>query len=156
MKNATSNSALIAERPAPACDGGRLAAENTGHTHTDAADHGLSLVGSFHDRRRIARRFIFSARITVCTVLVALATLPAAAREYNERPHLDPATSAKVNRVIAESWRTSGHGAESHVNVRSGNRCGSQVIGDFSDQDAPREMIIVAKDIININNNCRR
>lgn len=99
---------------------------------------------------------MFSARITFCTVLLALATLPVAAREYNERPHLDPATSAKVNRVIAESWRTSGHGAESHVNVRSGNRCGSQVIGDVSDKEAPREMIIVAKDIININNNCRR
>lgn len=94
------------------------------------------------------------------TALVAVFTATAlhvSAEEYNRRPHLDPNIRAKVNRAIAKSWLQRGHGAKSHIRVGSGKSCGSQVIGDFSNtKRKPREIIIVAKDVININQNCRR
>jgi hypothetical protein len=81
----------------------------------------------------------------------------AGANDYNKRPHLDPRSNAKVNRYIAKSWLERGKGKESFENVRSGQGCGNQIIGDFSNmKNPPREVIIVADEIININQNCRR
>jgi hypothetical protein len=97
---------------------------------------------------------------TFFATLVAVFTATAfhaSADEYNRRPHLDPKIRAKVSRAIAKSWLERGHGAESHVRVGSGKSCGSQVVGDFSDDESPpREVVIVAKDVININQYCRR
>ena len=100
-----------------------------------------------------------SIRLIFGSVLAVLAALPSLANadDYNKRPFLTPDMNAKVNRVIAKSWLERGHGAESFENVRSGKACGSQVVGDFSKlKNPPREVVIVAKDIININQNCRR
>lgn len=99
------------------------------------------------------KQVLFTALIAVFTATA----LHVSADEYNRRPHLEPKIRAKVNRAIAKSWLQRGHGAESHYRVGSGKSCGSQVIGDFSDlEKRPREVIIVAKDVININQNCRR
>ena len=90
-------------------------------------------------------------------VSLALLSQLAHADGYNQRPHLEPSMNAKVNRVIAKSWLERGKGKESFENVRSGQGCGNQVVGDFSNtKNPPREVIIVAQDIININQNCRR
>ena len=92
-------------------------------------------------------------------ILAATVMLPiaAGASDFNKRPHLDPSMNAKVNRVIAKSWLERGKGKESFENVRSGQGCGNQIVGDFSNmKNPPREVIIVAQDIININQNCRR
>ena len=91
--------------------------------------------------------------------VVALGMLSqlAQAGDYNQRPHLEPGMNAKVNRVIAKSWLERGKGKESFENVHSGKGCGNQVVGDFSNlKNPPREVIIVAQDIININQNCSR
>jgi len=79
------------------------------------------------------------------------------AGEYNKRPHLKPSIQAKVNRAIAMSWRHRGKGKQSFKHVRSGEGCGDQIIGDFSgSRTSPREVTIVAQDVIYINQNCRR
>ena len=96
---------------------------------------------------------------TIGALLAAAVLLPmaAGANDFNKRPHLDPSANAKVNRAIAKSWLERGKGRESYVNVGSGKGCGNQIIGDFSNmKNPPREVIIVAQDIININQNCRR
>jgi hypothetical protein len=94
----------------------------------------------------------------IAALALAAFVLPnVAAADYNQRPHLEPSMQAKVNRVIAKSWLQRGKGKESFENVRSGQGCGNQIIGDFSNSETPpREVIIVAQDIININQNCRR
>jgi hypothetical protein len=95
----------------------------------------------------------------IAALALAAIALPqvAGASDYNKRPHLDPGMQSKVNRVIAKSWLQRGKGKESFENVRSGQGCGNQIIGDFSNmKNPPREVIIVAEDIININQNCRR
>lgn len=96
---------------------------------------------------------------TIVALTMASVVVPqlASANDFNKRPHLEPSMQAKVNRVIAKSWLQRGKGKESFENVRSGQGCGNQVIGDFSNmENPPREVIIVAQDIININQNCRR
>jgi len=76
------------------------------------------------------------------------------AKEYNQRPHLDPGSQAKVNSVIAGNLkdRTSDTDqSDSSIN----NSCGDLKIGNVDDSKRPpREIIIVAKDIINVGSNC--
>ena len=81
----------------------------------------------------------------------------ASAKEFNQRPHLDPGSQAKVNSVIASGrrWRS----AETNIFGRITNQgCGGLTIGDSRDpkdsKRPPREVIIVARDIINISKNC--
>lgn len=96
---------------------------------------------------------------TVAALALAAVALPqiANAGEYNTRPHLSPSIQVKVNRAIAKSWRHRGKGRQSFEHVNTRDRCGSQVIGDFSNSEtSPREVTIVAKDIIYVNQNCRR
>lgn len=98
-------------------------------------------------------------RILMGLTLAAMMVIPpqVGASEYNKRPHLAPRMQAKVNKAIAKSWHQRGRGRESFERVGSGEGCGNQVVGDFSKlKRPPREVIIVAKDIININRNCRR
>lgn len=96
-------------------------------------------------------------QITIAALTLAAFALPdIAAAEYNQRPHLAPSVQAKVSRVIAKSWQRR-HKGKSFDRHRSGNGCGDQIIGDFRDVDRmPREVIIVTRDVININRNCRR
>ncbi len=78
----------------------------------------------------------------------------ASAKEFNQRPHLDPGSQAKVNSVIASGRRT--RSVETKIFGRITNLgCGGLTIGDFTDSKRPpREIIIVARDIINISKNC--
>ncbi len=90
---------------------------------------------------------------------VVMTSMPASADQLNKRPHLAPDMRAKVNRVIARSWLERGRGADSFRQVGSGKSCGNQVVGGQQPSKngrPPRQTIIVAKDIININQNCRR
>ena len=78
----------------------------------------------------------------------------ASGKEFNQRPHLDPGSQAKVNSVIADGRRK-----RSPVNKNFGRitnqGCGGLTVGDFSNSKRPpREVIIVARDIINISKNC--
>lgn len=96
---------------------------------------------------------------TIAVLALAAVAMPqvAIAGEYNKRPHMKPSLQVKVNRAIARSWRHRGKGTQSFEHVSSGGRCGNQIIGNFGDSDnTPREVTIVAKDIIYINKNCRR
>jgi hypothetical protein len=91
--------------------------------------------------------------------VIVLTSVPASADQLNKRPHLAPDMRAKVNRVIARSWLERGRGADSFRQVGSGKSCGNQVVGGQQPSKngrPPRQTIIVAKDIININQNCRR
>lgn len=76
------------------------------------------------------------------------------AKEINQRPHLDPGSQAKVNSVMAGARRKRG---TDHENFRRtvNTGCGGLTVGDFSDsRRPPREIIIVARDIINVSRNC--
>lgn len=78
----------------------------------------------------------------------------ASAKEFNQRPHLDPGSQAKVNSVIANGHRMRGVGANNFGRITN-QGCGGLSIGDVGESTrAPRELIIVARDIININTNC--
>ena len=103
----------------------------------------------------IFNRLLMGLALTV----IAFTAAPASADQLNKRPHLAPDMRAKVNRVIARSWLERGRGADSFRQVGSGKSCGNQVIGGQQPSKngrPPRQTIIVAKDIININQNCRR
>ena len=95
------------------------------------------------------------ASFTVITLGLMLGSLnSASATEFNQRPHLDPGSQAKVNAVIADGRRKR---SASHKNFgRITNQgCGGLTVGDFSDSKRPpREVIIVARDIINVSRNC--
>ena len=76
------------------------------------------------------------------------------AKEYNQRPHLDPASQSKVNSVIANGYRMRG-GAQKNFGRVSNVGCGGINIGAVDNSGRPpREVIIVARDIINVNTNC--
>ena len=96
-------------------------------------------------------------QMTIAALALTAFALPdIAAAEYNQRPHLAPSVQAKVSRVIAKSWQRRNK-SKSYDQIRSGKGCGDQIIGDFRDNDRmPREVIIVTRDVININRNCRQ
>jgi hypothetical protein len=76
------------------------------------------------------------------------------AKEINIRPHLDPGSQAKVNSVIASGQSKRNTNPESFGRITN-DGCSDLIIGDFSDSKRPpREVIIVARDIINVNRNC--
>ncbi len=76
------------------------------------------------------------------------------AKEYNKRPHLDPGSQAKVNSVIASGYRIRGEARRNFGRI-SNEGCGGITIGAVPDSTRPpREVIIVARDIINVNTNC--
>lgn len=119
----------------------------------------MGIADSVTQSKPISRYAMSTIRKSLGAVAAVAMLLPqiAGASDYNKRPHLEPSMNAKVNRVIAKSWLERGKGKESFENVRSGKGCGNQIIGDFSNmKNPPREVIIVADDIININQNCRR
>jgi hypothetical protein len=104
-------------------------------------------------------RYAMSIILKTLGAVVAIAMLPqlAHAEEYNQRPHMDPSLNAKVSRAIAKSWQRHKKGRGSIGSDRTSDGCGDQIVGDFSGTNRrPREVIIVARDIIQINQNCRR
>lgn len=107
---------------------------------------------------------MFRSRAMLTVLLATLAAvLPAQAREYNKRTHIPPGQRAKVNNAIAQSWQiraTAGRDQRlpAGADIVS-TSCGSLEVGRLPagrpGRPAPREQIIVAGDIININQNCR-
>ncbi len=78
------------------------------------------------------------------------------AAEINPRFHVEPGTQSKVNKIYARVWRTRG-GPKSYTSADTGSGCGSLNVGPTIEKgaDAPREVIIVAREIINIGRRCR-
>ena len=78
----------------------------------------------------------------------------ATAKEYNQRPHLDPGSQSKVNSVIANGYRMRGTAGKKFGRITN-QGCGGLTVGAVGDSARPpREIIIVARDIINVNTNC--
>ncbi len=79
----------------------------------------------------------------------------ATAQQINSRPHLDPALQVKVNKTLARTWRERGSLRRGRSSEEAS--CGNMEIGVFGNsKTAPKEVVIVADSIININNSCRR
>lgn len=94
------------------------------------------------------------AAFLITSVSLALVTSAGvSAKEYNQRTHLDPGSQAKVNSVIASSLKDRPFGTDTSRHTTSG--CGGLKIGNLDNSGRPpREVIIVARDIINVGKNC--
>ncbi len=90
---------------------------------------------------------------------------PATAKEYNQRPFLAPSESSKVQRVISMGRAAQGHqfglGNEAPNNPNASivnTDCGKLAVGNVETtgrgQRAPRENIVIAREIINAPINC--
>ena len=101
--------------------------------------------------------------LVLTLALAAAAGGAAQAKEYNKRSFIPPGQRAKLNNAIAQTWMvkaTTGQGqglVPGGLNARVVNTsCGSLEVGALPDgKKAPREQIIIAGDIINVNQNCR-
>jgi hypothetical protein len=93
--------------------------------------------------------------LTAISVIGILANgVTVSAKEYNQRPHLDPGSQAKVNSVIASGRadKTSKFGENGRITNKG---CGNLNIGQNNLSKRPaREIIIVARDIINVGGKC--
>jgi hypothetical protein len=91
---------------------------------------------------------------------IGLLLVPAAgvsAKEYNKRAHLDPGSQAKVNSVIAKSRQEKPFGVDPSGGDITNTGCGGLQVGPTETSGRPpREVIIVAKDIINVTKNCSK
>lgn len=92
--------------------------------------------------------------MALSTSLVLASFTGLSAKEFNQRPHLDPGSQAKVNAVIAGGRKD--RASDLSPNRRIINRgCGNLIVGNSNDSKRPpREVIIVARDIINVGGNC--
>jgi hypothetical protein len=91
---------------------------------------------------------------TLSAVLILAVTGSVSGKEYNKRPHLDPGSQSKVNAVIASGRkdRTSKFGDNGRITNKG---CGNLNIGQNNLSKRPaREIIIVARDIINVGGKC--
>ncbi len=78
----------------------------------------------------------------------------ASAKEINHRPHLDPGSQAKVNSVVAEGLSRRKADPKKFGRITN-DGCSDLIVGDLrGNARPPREVIIVARDIINVNRNC--
>jgi len=77
------------------------------------------------------------------------------AKEINQRQHLEPGRHAMVNKVIA-SGRKKREFDTTNFGRITNEGCGDLNIGpaESDSKRPPREVIIVARDIINVNYNC--
>jgi len=98
----------------------------------------------------------FAAFLVLSTGLTLASAAGVSAKEYNKRPHLDPGSQAKVSSVIASGLkdRSSGTGTSGDI---TNTGCGGLQVGPTETSGRPpREVIIVAKDIINVTKNCSK
>lgn len=89
-----------------------------------------------------------------CIVILLLAgfVTHSIAGDIHKRNDLPPEVKAKINNQRAKSYLYEGQ-AE---NYQQDSGCGDLTVGDFSNSKIPpREVIIIANDIINFNQNCR-
>ncbi len=110
---------------------------------------------SLHAHRLGARvgGFGLARLIALC---IGAGALRAEEIEYNARPHLAPDAQLKVSRELARSWRDGDRSMQSRGGRTIRSRCGSLTVGDFRNvKRPPREVVIIVRDIINLNINCR-
>jgi|GEM_PF-2090428 len=112
------------------------------------------------------RSFALAGSALAGLVVLAAAVQPVAAKEYNQRPFLAPGESAKVQRVISQGRAAQGHqfglGGEGSSNPNASivnTDCGKLSVGNVettgrAGQRAPRENIVIAREIINAPINC--
>ncbi len=88
----------------------------------------------------IAMAFAFS---------VTALTGAAQAGEFNQRPHLDSGSQSRVNSALAKNFQK--RGEVRRLEKRTGD-CGNVSIGnvDPGNGQAPREIIVVAKNVVNV------
>ena len=98
---------------------------------------------------------VLASILTVLTIGAMLGSLSGvSAKEYNQRPHLDPGSQSKVNSVIASNRKKEVFDSSRFGRITN-DGCGDLNIGTVSDSKRPpREIIIVAREIINVNRNC--
>ncbi len=79
----------------------------------------------------------------------------ASAKEINQRQHLEPGLQAKVNSVIASGRRKRDFDPAKFGRITN-EGCSDLIVGpaESNSRRPPREVIIVARDIINVNRNC--
>jgi hypothetical protein len=76
------------------------------------------------------------------------------AKQYNKRDHLDPGSQAKVSKVIASAHKDNPFGIDTSGDTAK-TGCGDVKVGNLDNSGRPpREVIIVARDIINVSKNC--
>ncbi len=96
----------------------------------------------------------FAAYLVLLTIFALASPTGLLAKEYNQRTHLDPGTQAKINKVTASSLQEQPFGADTSSGTSNGG-CGGLKIGNLDKSGKPpREVIIVARDIINVSKNC--
>ena len=98
------------------------------------------------------RKFTILAAMAMGLMLAA--TGGVSGKEYNKRPHLDPGSQSKVNAVIASGRKdqTSKFGDNGRI---TNEGCGNLNVGQNNLSKRPaREIIIVARDIINVGGKC--
>ncbi len=80
---------------------------------------------------------------------LTLAAASVSAKEFNQRPHLDSGSQSRVNSAFAKTFLTRGEARR--LEQRSSD-CGNVSIGnvDPGNGQAPREIIVVAKNVINV------
>ena len=96
--------------------------------------------------------------ITVMAVGLALAlsaTVGAEAQDLNRRPFPEPEMQSKINTARARAM-LKGDLDRDIVRTGSGASCGDLILNQSEDSRQPREQIIVADNIINLNSNCKR
>lgn len=110
--------------------------------------------------------FAFATLVLAGLLALGGAAIPAAAKEYNQRPFLAPGESAKVQRVISSGRAAQGHqfglGEEAPKNPNASivnTDCGKLAVGNVettgrAGQRPPRENIVIAREIINAPINC--
>lgn len=90
--------------------------------------------------------------LSLSVVLASLSGV--SAKEYNKRDHIDPGSQAKVNAAIANGLKDRPFNADTSNKTSTGG-CGGLKIGNLNNSGRPpREVIIVARDIINVSRNC--
>lgn len=100
-----------------------------------------------------------SLRLCLAIALLGLWLVPAAgAKEYNKRPHLDPATRAKVDRVLARERMKRATAGTTVVRGDVVNTdCGALEVGNIDSVKPGQKVeqtVVVTGDVINVAN-CR-
>jgi len=107
-----------------------------------------------HDERLDRAMKSFAAYLVLLMSFALASPAGVLAKEYNKRTHLDPGSQAKVNAVIAIGLKDRPFGADTSGGTTNSG-CGGLKVGNLDNSGRPpREVIIVARDIINVSKNC--
>ena len=95
-------------------------------------------------------------RLSVLVIGLSIGSIAGvSAKEINKRTHLDPGSQAKVNSVIAGSRKKQDFDSKKFGRITN-EGCSDLIVGptESNSRRQSREVIIVARDIINVNRNC--